>query len=74
MMETRDDAVVRTFCSQTKLIVDLAVESAASVLLRFEPEGTGSEDRQVRRKVPCLHYYKTGWFADECSQADWSNW
>lgn len=47
-METRDDVVIGTFCSQTKLIVDLAVESAASVGLRFDPE---AEERQVRRKT-----------------------
>lgn len=47
-METGDDAVIRTFCSQTKLIVDLAVESAASAVLRGDPEGA---ERRVRRGV-----------------------
>lgn len=53
MMETRDDVVTGTFCSQTKLIVDLAVESAASVLQSFGPERTDSEEKQVRRKGRC---------------------
>lgn len=52
-METRDDAVSGTFCSQTKLIVDVAVESAASVLQGFGPEGADSEEKQVRRTARC---------------------
>lgn len=49
-MEARDDAATRTFRSQTMLIVELAVESASSVLQRFGPEGTDSEERRVRTK------------------------
>lgn len=53
MIETGDDAVSGTFCSQTKLIVDVAVESAASVLQGFGPEGPDSEEKQVRRTGGC---------------------
>lgn len=50
-METRGDVLIGTFCSQTKLIVDVAVESAASVLQSFGPERADSKEKQVRTKA-----------------------
>lgn len=48
-MEPTDTAATQTFCSQTELIMEVAVESAVSVLQqRLGQEGTDSEERRVR--------------------------
>lgn len=47
-----------TFCSQTQLIVDVAVESAASLPLRLGAERTDSEEEQVGGKEDAVF---TGW-------------
>lgn len=63
-METRIGLVSETFCSQTKLIVDVAVESAASVLRSFGAERTDSEEQQVRGTRRCRVYIGSGGFSN----------
>lgn len=45
-------AAAGTFLSQTRLIVDLALESAASVVRSFGAERPDSEEEQVRSEDP----------------------
>lgn len=47
-MEATETAATQTFCSQTELIMELAVESAVSVLQqRLGQEGADSGKRRV---------------------------
>lgn len=52
-MEPTDAAATQTFRSQTELIMEVAVESAVSVLQqRLGQVGTDSEERRVRKICP----------------------
>lgn len=49
-MEPTDTAATQTFFAQTELIMEVAVESAVSVLQqRLGQEGMDSEERRVRK-------------------------
>lgn len=51
-MEHIDTAATKTFCSQTELIMEVAVESAVSVLQhRLGQEGADSDERRVRTDI-----------------------